>query len=97
MHNLNTLLSGVDFKVRKVIESYQKEKEKNEVLSKEKVELLSIIENQQKVINDLVEKNKILKLKNVINNSSDSTAIKLKINELLREIDRCIDLFTQKG
>jgi chromosome segregation ATPase len=44
---------------------------------------------------ELEETNKMLKLAKVLKpESSDKKAMKLKINELVREIDRCIDILS---
>lgn len=51
---------------------------------------------QNTSIRQLEEKNKVLKLSSSIqNNSGDNKAAKQKINELVREIDKCIALLNK--
>ena len=54
------------------------------------------IEVQKNTIAELSERNKMIKLaKNLSLSGSDSFDIKIKINEMVREIDRCIDLLNE--
>ena len=58
-------------------------------------EMESANELLQKENETLYETNKMLKLAKVLKpESSDRKDIKLKINELVREIDRCIDILS---
>jgi len=51
------------------------------------------IEIQKNTLNDLKEQNKLIKLaKEMSPDKSDNHELKIKINELVRDIDRCIDL-----
>ena len=47
-------------------------------------------------INNLTEQNKILKLGNALAQKGDSTEIKLKINQLIKDIDKSLSLLTRK-
>lgn len=54
------------------------------------------IEVQSNEINQLKEKNKLIKIaKSLSNEDKESTKLKLKINEILREVDRCIALMNK--
>ncbi|MEN8185557.1 MAG: hypothetical protein ABFR05_00360 [Bacteroidota bacterium] len=49
------------------------------------------VNNQQQVINDLQHKQESLKIANtIVGSKGDKHVTKLKINTLIREIDRCI-------
>lgn len=51
------------------------------------------IEIQKNTLNDLKEQNKLIKLaKEMSPDKNDNHELKIKINELVRDIDRCIDL-----
>ena len=54
------------------------------------------LESQKKTIEELEESNKLIKLaKNFSQTGIDKFDTKIKINELVREIDRCIDLLNE--
>lgn len=67
--------------------------EKQELIKKNKLQA-EMIEEQQKLINDLQEQNKILKLARMISGGNDQNSrdIKLRINQMIREIDKSIAL-----
>ena len=65
-------------------------------LQNENSTLRSTIDIQRNTLNELKEQNKIIKLaKEMSPNSSDNHELKIKINELVRDIDRCIDLLNE--
>jgi hypothetical protein len=83
-------------KVKKVVDLYEKEKEKNGLLSKEKQELIDsyrIAEMKLKDINNKYNKLKLAKI--IVASSNDMHDAKLKVNRMLREIDRCIALLNR--
>lgn len=95
MKSVTTLVSGIDFKVRKLIERI-------DILENENVKLQNIIEelkteikNQNLMVEDFQERIKILKLAKTLNKEESRTEVKLKINELLREIDNCVRLLNK--
>lgn len=57
----------------------------------------NIIQIQKNTINDLTEQNKLIKIAKEMSNESSSNNhdLKIKINELVRDIDRCIDLLNE--
>lgn len=67
--------------------------ERQELMEKNKLQA-EMIEEQQKLINDLQEQNKILKLARMISGGNDQNSrdIKLRINQMIREIDKSIAL-----
>jgi hypothetical protein len=58
------------------------------------VDLKEISFQQEQKIEKLVEKNKILRIAGG-NKDGDSREIKLKINEIVREVDKCIAQLNQ--
>jgi predicted component of type VI protein secretion system len=67
--------------------------EKQQLEDKNKL-LEEMVEEQQKLIHDLQEQNKILKLAKMISGGNDQNSrdIKLRINQMIREIDKSIAL-----
>jgi hypothetical protein len=54
------------------------------------------VELQKNTLSELTEQNKLIKLaKNLTPEDSDTEEMKNKVNELIREIDRCIDLLNE--
>ncbi len=73
----------------------EKEQAKSRILELEEVLLLkdSTLQVQKNTINELTEQNKLIKLaKEMSAEKTDNHELKIKINELIRDIDRCIDL-----
>ena len=95
MQDLSILVSGIEFKLRKLIEQNNQLKIENAQLLKTKEELSNLIENQKKIINKSEEKYKVLKIAKSLESSSNSFDQKIKINEILREVDKCIGLLNK--
>ena len=79
------------------IENLELEKERAENKVRELEEMLMLKDNtlqvQKNTINELTEQNKLIKLaKEMSSEKGDNHELKIKINELIRDIDRCIDL-----
>lgn len=59
-------------------------------------ELEEILEQQKNTVSEITEQNKMIKLaKNLSLSGGDNFDVKIKINEVVREIDRCIDLLNE--
>ncbi len=95
MQDLTILISGIEYKLRKLIANNVNLKIENKLLSEKNNEFLKTIENQNKIIKELEEKNKVLKIVKSIEKSTNSFDQKIKINEMLREIDKCIGLLNK--
>ena len=83
-------------KILQVIGKYEKEKSENELLSKERSELQEQIRLGQDRVKILEEKYNKLKIsKALIASSEDMHDAKLKVNRMVREIDKCIALLNR--
>ena len=95
MFDFETSLTGIDYKVRQLIDENNRLKakvmEENEIIEEQKEQ----IQNQKTEINKLIEETQILKLRNTLVSKGDSTEIKLKINQMIRNIDKCLSLLNQ--
>jgi len=92
MNDEITLISGIEYKVRKLLELKEKDNRKIIVLSDQNLKLDEQIEEQKSYINKLKEQIKKIKIAKSLENSDGSVEAKLKINEFVREIDKCIGL-----
>ena len=95
MLDLETTVSGIEYKVRKLIEDNEKLRQQVVQLSTEKQDLQKACDNQNILINNLKEQTKILKLGNALTQKGDSAEIKLKINQIIRGIDKSLALLTK--
>jgi len=89
--SLNNLINSIENKLNNLLSAYQKEKEINLNLSQENASLVSEINQKSKEIDDLKDKIKLMSIsKSVDVSKGDIKETKLKINEYIREIDKCI-------
>lgn len=93
LHLLQTQMARKDM----MLESLEIEKQNAENRVRELEEMLlikdSTLQVQKNTINELTEQNKLIKLaKEMSTEKADTHELKIKLNELIRDIDRCIDL-----
>ena len=96
MSELSLTVAGVQSKIEKIVQLHESVKDENFKLIAEKEDLLKVIESKKNMINNLEERTKILKLAKSLSGINESSLdTKLKINDLVREIDRCIALLNR--
>ena len=95
MLDFETTLSGIEYKVRQLIEQNNRLEETIAKLTESKEEQTETIKNQQQTIEELKQEIEILKLRNTLVQKGDSAEIKLKINQLIRNIDKSLTLLTK--
>ena len=91
MFDFETVLSGIEFKSRSLADKCRRLENQVLNLTEEKEELSEKIKKQTDEINELKEEIKILKLRNTLAQKGDAAEIKLKINQLIRNIDKSIE------
>ncbi|MBR3529191.1 MAG: hypothetical protein IKN84_05980 [Bacteroidales bacterium] len=94
MFDYETTLSGIDFKVRQLIDENNRLKAQVMELTEKSEELTEVINSQKTQINNLIEETQIVKLRNTLVQKGDSAEIKLKINQLIRNIDKSLSQLT---
>lgn len=92
MKDLLTLVSGIEYKARELVDRLHVAEKENEQLRGENNELLSEIKELKHKIKQVEYSNQIIKIAKAIEETKGSKNAKALINELLREIDRCIGL-----
>ncbi len=95
MFDFETTLSGIEYKVRQLIEDNNRLKDKVLELTEANEDLNEYIKNKDNKIKELIEETQILKLRNTLVQKGDSAEIKLKINQLIRNIDKSLMLLTK--
>ncbi|MEE2699733.1 MAG: hypothetical protein VYD71_00015 [Bacteroidota bacterium] len=93
---MKAIVDSLEVKVRRLISLYDKtKKEKEEALSEGQKFKKALVEKQE-IINNLEEKIKLIKMSKVVSSSKeDNKKTKQKINEYVREIDKCIGLLNK--
>ncbi len=97
---MSNLLHQRLVKIRESVEAISLENKQlrgnNENLTQQLVELQKTIELQKNALYELKEENKMIKLaKEMSSTNADVHDVKIKINELVRDIDKCIDLLNE--
>ncbi|MEI7489945.1 MAG: hypothetical protein WCK92_00995 [Bacteroidota bacterium] len=92
MDDVTTLVSGIDFKVRKLVAQQKKLRNENASLTSDLNQLKKTNEEQKQVIKGLEEKIRILRIAKTSEGKENNSDLKATINELVREIDKCIGL-----
>ena len=89
--NTSLIVYSLQSKVEKLIIQHKKAKEDVSQLKEENSFLQGKLSDSKVQIKGLIEQNKLLRLaKSLSGKEGKATEIKLKINELIREIDKCI-------
>ena len=96
MEDLSNLVKGLDIKSRQLALKYKKLKNDFEQLQKKHLETENIITQHKQTILELEKQLQILTIAKSIPTGKESSIAKKKINELLRELDTCIDLLNNK-
>ena len=94
---MKNLVENIEKKVNKLIKLYQSaQKEKEETLT-ENNQLISDLSDKDKTINSLEEKIKLLRITKSVSTQDDekNKESRQKINEYVREIDKCIALLNK--
>jgi Tfp pilus assembly protein PilN len=83
-------------KVREIISVNEKVKSDNDLLTKENKGLIEIVKSKQREIVNFEKKFDTLKVaKTVVMSAEDKHEAKLKVNRIVREIDKCIALLNK--
>jgi hypothetical protein len=95
MSDLNVLVSGIEYKVRKLTGILERsETERNKLLN-EHGDLRDLVEAQRRQIQQLEEKVIKMQMTQALTRKNDVASAKLRLNELVREVDRCLALLNK--
>ena len=95
MKNTSTLIAGIEYKLRKLIDKNESLKKEQQLSLQHNTELKQLTENQHKKIIELENNINLLKIAKSLEPGKGTVEAKVKINELVREIDRCIGLLNK--
>ena len=83
-------------KIKRIVDLYEKEKDKNVSLVKENHELKEKVKFTEQSLNDFKTKYDKLKIaKTLVASNNDLHDARLRVNKMVREIDRCIALLNR--
>lgn len=90
------IIESLSDKINIIISLYEKNKNQKEKLKIEKNELSERLKIKEKEIEKLQNKYETLKIvKTVLASSEDAYDAKIKVNRIVREIDKCIALLNR--
>ncbi len=89
MKDISILVSGVKKKAERLIVKHGELSDKNEKLSNEIEKIKQELNEKNQQVSELNDKVKLLKIAGSVEGES-TKEVKLKINEMVREIDKCI-------
>jgi len=95
MGNIVDLALGIEQKIHRLLKSQTDLVSKNSTLETKCKDLEQIIHHQKQKILELENKINVLKISGGFSSGKDSTKAKLAINELVRDIDKCVELLNQ--
>lgn len=95
MSDVTAVVGAIRSKVKKLITSVQSLEEENIKLKEKQAELVQTIESQSKFIEELNDKNKNVIIAESIKKTEGSSDVKKRIDEMVREIDKCIELLNK--
>lgn len=93
MENLDTYIVGLAGRVEKLAKNQTGLQAENAGLKTRNGELERMITDQKDVLSKLEEQNKVVKIANAVTgNDDDRKEQRKRLNELVREVDKCIAL-----
>jgi hypothetical protein len=88
-------LQKLEEKIRQLADNHQKIKTEKDLLIRQSVTQLKIIEEQKEEIENLKKQVQALKIAKSVESIQETGRVKDKIQDLVREIDRCIELLNK--
>lgn len=92
MFDFETSVTGIEFKVRQLADEVARLRSLVSEKDDHCRELQEALDNKEIIINNLKEENKLIKLGNKLTEKGDCSEIKLKINQMIRTIDRSLEI-----
>ena len=90
------ILEGIKDKIQSVKDRMHQQLEENRELKQKNEDLQQVVQQKQSLINELEQKNQQLSLvKSIMADSADAHDARIRINRIVREIDKCIALLNR--
>jgi len=95
MEDASILISGIEYKIKVLAENNKILFDENAKLKQQNSEINALIHLQQDELKLLKEKVAVLEVSKTFGSDTDRQSAKIKINELVREIDECLNLLNK--
>jgi hypothetical protein len=96
MNDSRSQLAQLKIKVEKLINLHTQLAKENQQLKLIQSQLAEDLKRSHQQVTELEEKNKLIKMAQAVSGTDQNTRdLKLKINEYIREIDRCLALINR--
>lgn len=95
MSDVTVLVGTIRNKVKKLVSQMRSLEAENDKLKAKQAELLQTIEHQNNLLEELKDKNKTILIADSIKQTKGSSGVKKQIDEMVREIDKCIELLNK--
>ena len=92
---MKLIIDRLQEKVVKVLNNFKESQRKIKILENDLSKINLELSDKKKIIQEMKDKNKILKLSASLRSGEDTKATKKQINDLMREIDDCINLLNK--
>jgi len=90
------IIEGIRGKIQSVKARMQEQQDQNQELQQQNEDLQHMVQQKQSQIEELEEKNQKLTLvKSIMADSEDANDARIRINRIVREIDKCIALLNR--
>ncbi len=90
------ILEGIKEKIQSVKDRMREQLNENSRLKQRNDDLQQTVQQKQSMIDELEQKNQQLSLvKSIMADSADANDAKIRINRIVREIDKCIALLNR--
>ena len=96
MFDFETSVTGIEFKVRQLADEVMRLRQLVREGDDRCRELEEALKNKETIINNLKEENKLIRLGNRLTEGNDSAELKLKINQMIRTIDRSLEIMRKE-
>jgi len=93
---VKNIVNNIEVKLGKLIAKYKQIREEKLILQQENEGFVSVLKSKENEISELQEKIKLMNIsKSVDASNQEVKETRLKINEYVREIDKCIALLNK--
>ncbi|MBP5541552.1 MAG: hypothetical protein J6X88_07895 [Bacteroidales bacterium] len=97
MLDIETIVADIERKATRLLEENARLRAKEKSLAEELRDLQEQTKQQNTIISNLKEENKLLKLGEKLTQKGDTTELKLRINQLIRNIDKSLAMINETG
>lgn len=97
MLDIETIVADIERKATRLLEENARLRAKEKSLAEELSDLQEQTKQQNTIISNLKEENKLLKLGEKLTQKGDTTELKLRINQLIRNIDKSLAMINETG